>query len=211
MTYKKGIAPLVIIMVLAVVAVGGVGWYLSARPSAEDFPALVGEENAMMDKEGGEMMAEKEGETMMKKEGEAMSGVEATDSMMEKLVFSGNVIAGNMAPLIDFNKADYEKALASNKLIVLYFYATWCPICRAEVSTALYPAFNDLKTDKVVGFRVNYNDSDTDNDEKDLARQHGVAYQHTKVFVQNGQRIFKSPESWSKTRYFEEINKVLTQ
>lgn len=108
----------------------------------------------------------------------------------------------------DFSKGKYEEALNSDKLIVLYFYANWCPICKEEVPK-LYSAFNELTTDKVIGFRVNFNDSDTDSDEENLAREFGVAYQHTKVFVKNGSRVLKSPESWEKDRYLDEIQKAL--
>jgi len=124
--------------------------------------------------------------------------------------FSGQVLAGNSSPLLDFNQADYEKTLSSNKLIVLYFYANWCPICREEVPK-LYAAFNELTSDRVIGFRVNYNDSDTDSDEKNLAREFGIAYQHSKVFLRNSQRILKSPESWDKDRYTREINSALAK
>jgi hypothetical protein len=71
--------------------------------------------------------------------------------------------------------------------------------------------FNGLTTDKVIGFRVNYNDNQTDDNEKNLAREFGVAYQHTKVFVKNRDKILKSPEGWNKNRYTSEINKALTQ
>ena len=70
-------------------------------------------------------------------------------------------------------------------------------------------AFNELSSDKVVGFLVNYNDDQTDDDERNLAREFGVAYQHTKVFLKDGQRILKSPESWNKDRYLNELNNVL--
>ncbi len=123
--------------------------------------------------------------------------------------FSGTVLAGSTSPLIDFNKADYDKALASDKLVVLYFYATWCPICIAEFPQ-MQSAFNDLSSDKVVGFRVNFNDGDTDDNERALAQQFGVAYQHTKVFLKNGQRILKSPEGWDKQHYLREINNALS-
>lgn len=112
--------------------------------------------------------------------------------------------------VIDFNKADYDAAIKTNKLVVLYFYANWCPICKAEFPI-MQNVFNELNADRVIGFRVNYNDDQTDNDEKNLAREFGVAYQHTKVFVKNGQRIFKSPEGWDEKRYNEEINNALTQ
>ena len=148
------------------------------------------DEGAMMD----------QGETMMKKE---------EDAMMAK--YTGTVLAGKSAPLLGYNKLDYDAAIKSDKLVVLYFYANWCPICKEEVTNALYPAFNELTTDKVVGMRISYNDNETDSNEKALASEFGVAYQHTKVFLKNGQRILKSPESWSKDRYLTEINKALTQ
>lgn len=148
-------------------------------------------------------------EVMMEKPSPSPSGemMKKEEGMMLK--FSGTVIAGTAAPLLDYNKADFEAALKSDKLVVLYFYANWCPICKVEVESALYPAFNELTTKNVVGFQVSYNDSQTDNDERELARAHGVAYQHTKVFLRNGQRVLKSPESWNKARYHAEIQAFL--
>lgn len=67
-----------------------------------------------------------------------------------------------------------------NKRRVLYFYASWCPTCR--------PTDADLKANEskipedTVVIRVNYNDPDTDSQEKDLAKKYGITYQHT--FVQ---------------------------
>ncbi len=123
--------------------------------------------------------------------------------------YTGTVIAGTSAPLLDFVKTDYDAAFKTDKLVVLYFYANWCPICKKEVADALYPAFNDLDRGDVVGFRVNFKDDETDADEETLAKEFGVAYQHTKVFVKGGTRILKSPEGWSKTRYANEIEKAI--
>ena len=128
----------------------------------------------------------------------------------EMMKHSGAVLAGKSAPLLDFNKADYDVALKTDKLVVLYFYANWCPICKAEFPI-MQKAFNELATTKVIGFRVNYNDDQTNADETALARQFGVAYQHTKVFVKNGVKILKSPEGWDDKRYDMEINKALGQ
>jgi len=132
-----------------------------------------------------------------------------TNDTVMKGTYIGQVLAGTSAPLLDFRKADYDKALQSNKTIFLYFYATWCPICRAELPE-LYAAFNELTTDKIIGFRVNFNDGDTDNDERALAQQFQVPYQHSKVFIRNGEAISKHPDSWGKERYLFEINKVLS-
>lgn len=140
-----------------------------------------------------------------------------SDTMMKKdagtmmATYKGTVLAGKTSPLLAYNKADYDAAIASDKLVVLYFYANWCPICKEETANALFPAFNGLTTDKVIGFRVNFKDSDTDKDEENLAREYGIPYQHTKVFVKNGKQILKAPDGWDKARYTTEINKALTQ
>lgn len=121
-------------------------------------------------------------------------------------VFSGSKLAGNTSPLIDFNKADYDKALSEGRDVVLYFYATWCPLCRIEFMSTK-SAFDEVSNANLVGFRVNYNDNDTDDDEKGLAREFGVAYQHTKVFLKNGERVLKAPDTWRKDRYLQEFEK----
>ncbi len=132
------------------------------------------------------------------------------DSSVPDTEFVGEILAGRSSLLLDFNKKDYDAAIRSSKLVVLYFYANWCPICRLEFPL-MKDAFNELSGDSVIGFRVNYNDSGTDEDEIGLAREFGVAYQHTKVFLKDGRRILKSPESWSKARYLEEINKFIPE
>lgn len=125
--------------------------------------------------------------------------------------YYGNVLAGQQSPLFDFNKKDYDKAIASRKIILLYFYANWCPVCRVEVSNALYPAFNELTTNKIVGFRINYNDSDTNEDERLLALQFGIAYQHSKVVLKDRKEVLKSLDQWDKEQYLSELGQILTQ
>jgi thiol-disulfide isomerase/thioredoxin len=172
---------------------------IDADDISESSQAEYGEDTVMEEKEvieKDDLMAE-----------EKKTVIEGDMKKPEALNFAGNVLAGDSSPLIDFNKADYEKALDSDKLVVLYFYANWCPTCKIEVASGLNPAFNSLEGDDIVGFRVSYNDNQTDSNEKDLAKEFGVAYQHTKVFVKDGERILKSPESWSKSRYLSEIDK----
>ena len=122
--------------------------------------------------------------------------------------YSGRVLAGSASPYIEFNKSDYDKALSSGKVVFLDFYANWCPICRDEAPN-LKAGFDSLTTDKVVGFRVNYNDSETDEDEKKLAQKFGITYQHTKVILKEGKEVSKSLESWDKEAFLKTINEAL--
>ncbi len=124
--------------------------------------------------------------------------------------YSGKVLAGTTAPFIIYTKADYDKALSSGKVVFLDFYANWCPICKEELPI-LKDGFASLKTDKIVGFRVNYNDSDTDDNEKALAGQLSIAYQHTTVILKNGKETFRSLEAWDKEAFAREINKAISQ
>ena len=191
LNHQKGATQTLIIGVIALIIIVGGAIYLSSVNRPEE-PAMMDKKDSMMDKN----------ETMM--EDQTMGG----DSMMTR--YAGQVLAGTQALLLDFNKADYDAAFETDKLIALYFYANWCPICKAEFPK-MQAAFNELTTDKVIGFRVNYNDNETDNDEKALAREFGVAYQHTKVFLKNGARVLKSPESWNQERYLTEITRFLSQ
>lgn len=63
---------------------------------------------------------------------------------------------------------------------VLYFYASWCSTCIP--ANADFEKNVSMLPGDVTVIRVNYNDPDTDADEKALATKYGITYQHT--FVQ---------------------------
>lgn len=105
----------------------------------------------------------------------------------------------------EFDKESYEAALSEGKYVFLDFYANWCPICRAE-EPEIKAAFNELSTGNVVGFRVNYNDGDTDDDERALAKKLGVAYQHTKIVVAPDEKVVsRTLRQQSKQEVFDQI------
>ena len=73
---------------------------------------------------------------------------------------------------------------------VLYFYATWCPTCK--VANEDFLANPNKIPEDVVLIRINYNDPDTDAEEKDLAKKYGITYQHTFVQIDaEGNQIAK--------------------
>ena len=89
---------------------------------------------------------------------------------------------------IEYSKENLEAKSSTRR--VLFFYANWCPTCR--------PADTDLKAkqdqipEDVTVIRVNYNDSETDEEEKALASKYGVTYQHTYVQIDgNGAEVAK--------------------
>ncbi len=150
-------------------------------------------------------------------EGMPIIGEEVVDETMveevvgeidtDELEYQGEILAGASSPFIDFNQSEYVEALESGKTVFLYFYAKWCPTCKRELRNATQPAFDAYEGDNLIGFRVNYNDRDTDDFEDDLAEEFGVLYQHTKVFI-NGEDIQVYPNTWDESDYLEAFNSL---
>lgn len=199
---KKAFSILSVVIIVAILGVGGYFIFSSGdryEEGVDNVEMVKDLDGAMMDDNTDGAMVEKDAEKMMQSEGDKM--------MQVKSGYEGNVLAGKNTPYIEYNKADYDKALAKGKIILLYFYASWCPICKAE-QREIHEAFNSLDNDKIVAFRVNYKDNDTDAFETALAKEFGVAYQHTKVIIKNGVKVGKFPDTWDKDRYLSEIAKV---
>lgn len=73
---------------------------------------------------------------------------------------------------------------------VLFFYANWCPTCRP--TDANFRENENKIPEGVTLIRVNYNDTDTDQEEKDLAKKYGITYQHTFVQIdEKGNQVTK--------------------
>lgn len=99
------------------------------------------------------------------------------------------------AQFVPFENEAYQRAREENKTILLYFYANWCPTCRAEI-LVVEDALKELDGEKVVGFRINYNDDQVDDTERKLAEENNVVYQHTKVIIKNGEVVEQSGYPW---------------
>src|SRR3989338_199794 len=123
---------------------------------------------------------------------------------------SGNpaILEGTATKYYDFDKIHYEHLLKEGKIIFLNFYASWCPICKAE-QPDLFAAFNELSNPDAVGYRIHFNDNEVTDDDKEMAKKFGITYQHTKVIINsNGDVVLKSLEEFSRERVISEINEV---
>lgn len=89
---------------------------------------------------------------------------------------------------VEYTKASFNSAAGNRR--VLYFYANWCPTCRP--ADANFKENASKIPEDVTVIRVNYNDTDTDQEEKDLARKYGITYQHTFVQIdEQGEQVAK--------------------
>lgn len=106
-----------------------------------------------------------------------------------------------------YTKAAYEAAKSSGKPIFLFFYANWCPTCREQEPRLQRVVPNHMGG--VVGLRVNYNDTETDGDEKALAKEFGVTYQHTGFFIDNKGTVQKKTiGTFSDAQTIEYLNLI---
>ncbi|CAN5197477.1 hypothetical protein BH09PAT2_BH09PAT2_09280 [soil metagenome] len=169
--------PMMIVIIVAVVAVLGIGAFtLSQRSSQSD--AMMKKDEAMMPTI-----------EMMKKEDSTMEKTD--DKMMGDKMMSSRYV--------EYSKTALDKASSTRR--VLFFYASWCPTCRP--ADANFRENENKIPEDVTVIRVNYNDPDTDQEEKDLAKKYGITYQHTYVQIDgSGKEVTK----WNGGQ----INELLT-
>lgn len=146
-----------------------------------------------------EPSAQTDAAVMMKKEEQSMTKTAA--------ITSPTLIAGDTSQYHLWNSALFEKANEEGKFIYLEFSANWCPVCKQQEKDLIL-GFERLANPNIIGFKIPYRDSETTDEHAALARKYGIAYQHTKVIVQNGNILLKSPEAWTTERFLTEVNKL---
>lgn len=187
--YKKGNVRIVVLVLVLILAVGGVVFWQSQNNKEMVKTEIVEspEKDAMEKKEA------------MKEESEKM---EKKDESM-----TAKVLAKKNSSFSEYNQKDYEKAVAEGKIIYLEFYANWCPICRAQEED-LIEGINKLTRADVAGFRVNFKDDQTDEGEKALAAKYKIPYQHHKIVVKDGKVVIDSAETWDAQTLISELTKL---
>lgn len=117
------------------------------------------------------------------------------------------ILSDGVSKYYDWNKELFDKAIAEGKTVYLEFSANWCPTCQSQ-EPHLIAGFAELNDPNVIGFKIHYKDDQTTDEHTSLAKQYGIAYQHTKVVLKNGKQVLKSPEAWAKDRFLEEMRKL---
>lgn len=93
---------------------------------------------------------------------------------------------------------------SNSKRRVLFFYANWCPTCKAAEQDI--QANIDELPDDVIIIRVNYNDADTDENEKELAKNYAITYQHTFVHLDAQNNAVKTWNGGQVKEIIENLN-----
>lgn len=169
--------PIIIVAIIVVIAVVGLGAYAFSQNSSKSQSTM--KDDAMMKEETS--MEPKD--AMMKKDEMAMEGDKMMDGGKDS---SANKMADSR--YIQYSKSALDNASDSRR--VLFFYASWCPTCRPADQN--FTQNIDKIPEDVTLIRVNYNDPDTDQEEKDLAKKYTVTYQHTFVQIDGtGKEITK--------------------
>jgi len=149
-----------IVVLVAIVAILGIGVFTLSQKSSESDTSMKKDATVIPTEES---TMEPTGK-MMKKEESLMEKTE--DKMMN-------------SRYVEYSKVALDKASSARR--VLFFYASWCPTCRP--ADANFKANESKIPEDLTLIRVNYNDPETDQEEKDLAKKYGVTYQHTYVQI----------------------------
>ena len=106
-----------------------------------------------------------------------------------------------------YDPVQYQNALADNKVVYLYFYANWCPICK-EARPKILNAFNQINYQDVVGFEVHFNDDETKDFDVEITRNYQIPYQHTTVIARGGKETTRSLNALTTEEILLELEKA---
>ncbi|OGH28983.1 MAG: hypothetical protein A3B41_00405 [Candidatus Levybacteria bacterium RIFCSPLOWO2_01_FULL_37_26] len=122
-------------------------------------------------------------------------------AMMEKTNDGKAMTKNSSSRYVEYSKAALDQAIGNRR--VLFFYANWCSTCRP--TDANFKENISKIPEDVTVIRVNFNDSETTQEEKDLAKKYGITYQHTFVQIDSdGKEVTK----WNGGQTNELLNKI---
>lgn len=99
------------------------------------------------------------------------------------------------------NNENYKEVIATDKVVMIDFWAEWCGPCRQ-----MSPIVDEMATefgDKAVIGKCDVEQSD------EIASSYGVRNIPTIIFLKNGQLVDKQIGACSKAALTEKLNKLL--
>lgn len=94
--------------------------------------------------------------------------------------------------------------LSDSTKIVYFFFANWCPTC-IPVDKEISENLSQIPEGLTI-IRVNYNDTETDKFEQDLANKYEITYQHTFVLTDSGGSVLKKWNGGGLDKIIDNIN-----
>jgi thiol:disulfide interchange protein len=88
-----------------------------------------------------------------------------------------------------YTKEEYEASLSEGKIVMLYFTANWCPVCREQEPINKETLMEFSNDPDIVAFRVHILDSEETSETTALADKYDVRYQHTWVIIGKGGKV----------------------
>lgn len=175
----------VIFDIVVVIAIISIGTYIFAQTFFSS-DSMMKNDGFMMPKEDVFMEPT---DVMIKKDDSALVGEKMTDNKMS-----------------DSRYVQYSKSVldsTANTRRVLFFYASWCPTCK-PANESFAQNVSKIPED-VTLIRVNYNDPETNQEEKELAKKYSITYQHTFVQIDN---TGKEMAKWNGGQIDELLSKI---
>ena len=92
-----------------------------------------------------------------------------------------------------YTKAVFDQAKSDGKVIYLFFTANWCPTCARQHPVNDAAVANPEMPTNVPFFNISFNDSDTNDEDNQIAREFGIVYQHTQIVLDSqGNETYRS-------------------
>jgi len=117
--------------------------------------------------------------------------------LIAQLLLAGVVFASEIKT---FNQEEFDEAKKSGDVILLDFYATWCPTCKKQ-QPIIKEVLSQEQFSSVVAFKVDY-DSATD-----LKAEYKIPRQSTLVVLKGDQEKGRSIAPTTKEAITELLNK----
>lgn len=119
--------------------------------------------------------------------------------LVAQLVFVGFVSAGEIKP---FNQEEFDKARSDGEVVLLDFYATWCPTCRKQ-QPVIAEALSQEQFSSVVAFKVDYDSA------SDLKQEFKIQRQSTLVLLKGKEEKGRLVASTDKDEIVDLLKKGL--